>query len=92
MPFRHLGPTGLKVSVFSLGGWLTYGGTQRGEIVKKCLQTAWDHGCNTFDTAEVYANGESEIDMGQALKELAWPRDEYVLTTKVRKTSARGQT
>jgi len=59
-------------------------GTQRGEIVKKCLQTAWDYGCNTFDTAEVYANGESEIDMGAALKELAWPRDEYVLTTKVR--------
>jgi hypothetical protein len=29
-----------KVSVFSLGGWLTYGGTQKGDIVKECLQTA----------------------------------------------------
>ncbi|WZH49758.1 NADP-dependent oxidoreductase domain-containing protein [Fusarium acuminatum] len=83
MLFRHLGPTGLKVSVFSLGGWLTYGGTQKGDIVKQILQKAWDHGVNTFDTAEVYANGESEIEMGRALKELAWPRDEYVLTTKV---------
>lgn len=83
MQFRHLGPTGLKVSVLSLGGWLTYGGTQKGEIVKKCLQTAWDHGINTFDTAEIYANGESEVEMGTALKELGWPRDEYVLTTKV---------
>jgi voltage-dependent potassium channel beta subunit len=83
MQFRHLGPTGLKVSVFSLGGWLTYGGTQKGEIVKKCLQTAWDHGINTFDTAETYAAGESEVEMGQALKELGWPRDEYVLTTKI---------
>jgi len=83
MPFRHLGPSGLKVSVFSLGGWLTYGGTQKGEIVKKCLETAWKYGCNTFDTAETYANGESEIEMGTALKELAWPRDEYVLTTKI---------
>ncbi|KPM36049.1 putative voltage-gated potassium channel subunit beta [Neonectria ditissima] len=83
MQFRHLGPTGLKVSVLSLGGWLTYGGTQKGDIVKQCLQTAWDHGINTFDTAEIYANGESEIEMGRALKELGWPRDEYVLTTKI---------
>lgn len=37
----------------------------------------------TFDTAETYANGASEIEMGQALKDLNWPRDEYVLTTKV---------
>ncbi|KAF4468443.1 voltage-gated potassium channel subunit beta-3 [Fusarium albosuccineum] len=83
MQFRHLGPTGLKVSVFSLGGWLTYGNTQKGDIVKQCLKTAWDHGINTFDTAEIYANGESEVEMGRALKELAWPRDEYVLTTKI---------
>lgn len=41
MKFRHLGPTGLKVSLFSLGGWLTYGGTQKGNIVKDCLQAAW---------------------------------------------------
>ncbi|KAI7082287.1 Aldo/keto reductase [Hortaea werneckii] len=83
MVFRHLGPSGLKVSVLSLGGWLTYGGTQKGSIVKDCLQAAWDHGINFFDTAEVYANGESEVEMGQALKELSWPRDEYVLSTKV---------
>lgn len=44
MKFRYLGPTGLQVSVFSLGGWLTYGGTQKGSIVKDILQTAWDHG------------------------------------------------
>lgn len=29
MEFRRLGPNGLKVSLFSLGGWLTYGGTQK---------------------------------------------------------------
>jgi len=83
MIFRHLGPTGLKVSVLSLGGWLTYGGTQKGNIVKDCLEAAWNNGINFFDTAEVYANGQCEIEMGQALKELAWPRDEYVLSTKV---------
>lgn len=83
MQFRRLGPAGLKVSVFSLGGWLTYGGTQKGSIVKDCMQAAWDNGINFFDTAEVYSRGQCEIEMGQALKELAWPRDEYVLSTKV---------
>lgn len=65
-------------------GWLTYGGTVKGNPVKECLQVAWDNGINFFDTAEVYANGQSEIEMGKALKELDWPRDEYVLSTKVR--------
>jgi aryl-alcohol dehydrogenase-like predicted oxidoreductase len=85
MEFRRLGPAGLKVSVLSLGGWLTYGGTQKGSIVKDCMQAAWDNGINFFDTAEVYAAGQCENEMGQALKELAWPRDEFVLSTKVRR-------
>lgn len=83
MEFRRLGGSGLKVSVFSLGGWLTYGGTQKGNIVKECIETAWDHGINFFDTAETYAAGQCEIEMGDAFKELAWPRDEYVLSTKI---------
>jgi hypothetical protein len=37
MQFRHLGPTGLKVSLFSLGGWLTYGGTQKGKSSRNLL-------------------------------------------------------
>ena len=86
MQFRHLGPAGLKVSVFSLGGWLTYGGTQKGNIVKECMEAAWGYGINFFDTAEVYAKGECEVEMGNAFKELQWPRDEYVLSTKVSKT------
>lgn len=44
MQFRYLGNTGLKVSVFSLGGWLTYGKTQKGSVVKDILQAAWDNG------------------------------------------------
>lgn len=88
MQFRRLGPAGLKVSVLSLGGWLTYGGTQKGSIVKDCMQEAWNHGINFFDTAEVYAAGECELEMGKAFKELQWPRDEYVLSTKVRSVSS----
>ena len=68
---------------FALGGWLTYGGTQKGNIVKECLQAAWENGINTFDTAETYADGQCEIEMGSSLRELAWPRDEYVLITKI---------
>jgi aryl-alcohol dehydrogenase-like predicted oxidoreductase len=47
------------------------------------MQEAWNHGINFFDTAEVYAAGECELEMGKAFKELQWPRDEYVLSTKV---------
>jgi aryl-alcohol dehydrogenase-like predicted oxidoreductase len=47
---------------------------------------SFSDGINFFDTAEVYAAGECENEMGQALKELAWPRDEFVLSTKVRRT------
>ncbi|EWC44405.1 putative voltage-gated potassium channel subunit beta [Drechslerella stenobrocha 248] len=83
MEFRYLGPTGLKVSLFSLGGWMTYGKHVTGSPVTECLKAAWDHGINYFDTAETYFNGESEIAMGQSLKELNWPREEFVISTKI---------
>lgn len=47
------------------------------------MQAAWDNGIQTFDTAETYASGACEIEMGAAFKELNWPRDEYVLITKI---------
>lgn len=47
------------------------------------MEAAWSNGINFFDTAEVYAEGQCEIEMGNAFKELNWPRDEYVLATKV---------
>ncbi|CAA19066.1 potassium channel, beta subunit, aldo-keto reductase [Schizosaccharomyces pombe] len=84
VPFRFLGRSGLKVSAFSLGGWLTYGNEGYDvEHTKNCLKQAWDLGINTFDTAEIYSNGNSETVMGKAIKELGWDRSEYVITTKV---------
>jgi len=59
------------------------GGTQKGDIVKELMQTCWDNGINFFDNAEVYANGESEREMGRVLKELDWPRIDYMITTKI---------
>ncbi|KAG0141718.1 hypothetical protein CROQUDRAFT_663447 [Cronartium quercuum f. sp. fusiforme G11] len=83
MKFNRLGRSGLRVPVFSYGGWLTVGGTQKGSIVKELMKTAWDHGCNYFDNAEVYSNGQSEIEMGQAIKELGWNRSDIIIATKI---------
>ena len=44
MKFRNLGKTGLKVSVFSYGGWLTVGGSVAKETTKDLIKCAWEHG------------------------------------------------
>ncbi|WVQ84710.1 hypothetical protein IAT38_006866 [Cryptococcus sp. DSM 104549] len=83
MIFRNLGNSGLRVPVFSYGGWLTVGYNQKGDIVKELMQTAYDLGINMFDNAETYASGESEIQMGRVIKELGWDRSDIIVTTKV---------
>ncbi|BGP22735.1 hypothetical protein JCM10295v2_001626 [Rhodotorula toruloides] len=83
MQYKHLGPTGLLVSVLSYGGWLTVGGSVKGQTNTDLIKCALDHGVNFFDNAEVYANGESEIAMGQAFKDLDVDRDQIVVTTKI---------
>jgi len=35
-----------------------------------------------FDNAEIYARGGAEKIMGEALKELGWPRQKFVVSTK----------
>ncbi len=46
------------------------------------MAAAFDAGINFFDNAEVYAGGQSEVLMGQALKTLGWPRLNYLVSTK----------
>lgn len=46
------------------------------------IKTAYDLGINAFDTADVYANGRSEIVLGKAIKKYNLPRDEIVVMTK----------
>lgn len=79
--YRNLGASGLKVSEISLGSWLTYGGYVERENAVKSIQTAYDLGINFFDTANVYAKGEAEKVVGETLR--AYPRESYVLATKV---------
>ena len=43
------------------------------------MKTAFEHGVNFYDNAEVYSNGQSEIEMGNAIKELGWRRSDIVV-------------
>lgn len=81
MQYRKLGKTGLKVSEISLGSWLTFGRSVDRETSIKTIHRAYELGVNFFDTANVYARGEAEIVVGEALSSL--PRESYVLATKV---------
>ncbi|KAI5991740.1 NADP-dependent oxidoreductase domain-containing protein [Pisolithus orientalis] len=78
MPFRRLGPSGLRVPLFSLGSWLTLGGTVVGDPVKEIIKVAFENGINMFDTAEGYAKGRSEIEMGRVIRELGYRRSDLV--------------
>ncbi len=82
MQYRRLGRSGLRVSVLSLGSWVTYHNQVDAPAAREMMAAAFDAGVNFFDNAEVYAGGRSEEVMGTALKALAWPRLNYVVSTK----------
>ena len=82
MQYRRLGRSGLRVSTFSLGSWVTYHNqVDTGQAVEM-MAAAFDAGINFFDNAEVYAGGKSEVVMGEAIKKLGWPRLNYIVSTK----------
>jgi voltage-dependent potassium channel beta subunit len=81
MQYRPLGRSGLRVSAIGLGSWLTYGGTVEDQRARECIARAYDRGVSFFDTANVYGRGRAEVVVGRALA--AYPRDSYVLATKV---------
>jgi len=83
MKYRRLGKSGLKVSVFSFGSWVTFSNQLKEKDALDLMSYAYDMGVNFFDNAEIYANGESEIIMGKILKKVGWSRDTYILSSKV---------
>ncbi|MCS7063855.1 MAG: aldo/keto reductase [Methylacidiphilales bacterium] len=83
MQYRRLGRSGLKVSALSFGSWVTFAQQISYETARDLMRTAYDHGVNFFDNAEAYAMGRSEETMGAILHELGWPRDTYILSSKV---------
>jgi len=83
MRYRHLGRSGLKVSELSLGSWVTYGNQLGTDVARECMAAAYDAGVNFFDNAEVYAKGDAERIMGEALRALGWRRSSYIVSTKL---------
>ena len=87
---RKLGKTDLLVSEIGLGGYQLGGFSKINEIpiafgdmdektAISIINTAMELGINTFDTADFYSLGKSEIRLGKAVKEY---RDKVNLFTK----------
>jgi len=67
MQYRNMGRSGLKVSEICLGT-MTFGhGADEAES-KRMVDLAIDRGINFFDTANTYADFQSEVFLGRALK------------------------
>jgi aryl-alcohol dehydrogenase-like predicted oxidoreductase len=88
MKYTPLGSTGLIVSRFAFGAMtFTAGNKDMASVYKvgakladELVGRSLDAGVNFFDTADGYANGESEILLGAALKP---HRERVVIATKV---------
>jgi voltage-dependent potassium channel beta subunit len=83
MEYRRLGRSGLQVSSLSLGSWLTFGAQIDDHTAEQLMHTAYHAGVNFFDNAEIYAEGKSEVVMGDILKKSGWDRSSYVVSSKV---------
>ncbi|ORY31008.1 NADP-dependent oxidoreductase domain-containing protein [Naematelia encephala] len=86
MKYVNLGKSGLKVSKLILG-CMQYGSGQDWMIPDhdegiRQLKYAYDQGINTFDTANTYSAGESEVILGKFLKQHSIPRESVVILTK----------
>ncbi len=81
MIYRRMGRSGLKLSAISLGAWVTFGHQIDTKTASDILHRAYDLGINFFDNADVYADGQAEIVMGEAIRDL--PRQALVISSKV---------
>ena len=87
MQKRRLGRTGLEVSVLGYGAGAVGGLFTKGTAAdqERAAARAIEAGINYFDTASLYGNGESERNLGRALKAL---KADVVVGTKFRLTAA----
>lgn len=84
---RTLGQSGLQVSELGYGCGMVGGLLVRGEYpaMRRAIARAIEAGITYFDTAPLYGDGQSEVNLGAVLREL---RAEVVVGTKVRLTAA----
>jgi aryl-alcohol dehydrogenase-like predicted oxidoreductase len=81
MDYRRLGRSGLKISKLVLGT-MNLGGPTGRQASFRMVDMAIDAGINVFDCADVYAEGESEKVIGEALSTNK-KRGSVFLTSKV---------
>ncbi|KXN66300.1 Aldo/keto reductase [Conidiobolus coronatus NRRL 28638] len=83
MIYRRLGNSGLKVSVMSLGAWMTLSDPVDQDLFDRIMKTAFENGVNFFDNAEIYGMGQSEVVMGKSIKNNNFKREDIVVSTKI---------
>jgi aryl-alcohol dehydrogenase (NADP+) len=88
MEYRTLGNTGTVVSRLCLGT-MTFGAESDDKVANEQLDRFVEQGGNLIDTADVYADGESEAIIGRWLGTRNGARDQVVIATKGR--FARGE-
>ena len=83
MKYNILGRTDLRVSQLGFGCGSIGGLLVRGEYPKmrQAVSRALELGINYFDTAPIYGNGQSEVNLGAVVREL---RADVLIGTKVR--------
>ncbi len=92
MRYHPLGRTGQFVSEICLGAMTFHGGAGFWRAIGSVDQAgstalvgrAIEAGVNFIDTANVYSEGESEGQLGQALRDLGVKREDVIIATKVR--------
>ncbi len=82
MQYRQLGNAGMRVSAVSLGGWMNFGeGKVAEDKARAVVETAYEHGINFFDLADMYGKGKAETQMGEILSQ--YERHTLVISSKV---------
>ena len=79
MEYRKLGNSDLEPSVIGVGGYPFGPPLADQAMTTQVLNRARDVGVNYIDTSDIYAQGQSEVQIGVAIE---GHRDEFILATK----------